>query len=412
MDPFNPYAAEQQDVQRKLALAQALQGQAFQPMQARQAGRFVVAPSPLEGIGKIAMALAAKNAGDQATDSGRQLGVKVAGERANALSKALAIGQGNETLIPPDPQEAMQSADYGTPQVGAAKTGSAGDPLAAYSMLARTGDPMLMQAGGQMLGFQQKQQEGEQNRQAKMMERIMALDAAATNAAASREERAARAAESAALRRELANQSDTTRRYVADQSAAAARQRDQDKQDAKKEVAFNQDIAMLNNMEGSMDRLSTAANEVMRHPGLEGIVGARGKIPNFPGSDAANAAAKLQTLKAQVGFGVLQEMRNASKSGGALGSVTEKELGFLQNALAALETTQDVDQFKESLQKIIDYSVGAKARLRNSFNLKHGESPYGRRSGDNAAPAVGAIQDGYRFKGGNPADPTSWEKAN
>ena len=28
-----------------------------------------------------------------------------------------------------------------------------------------------------------------------------------------------------------------------------------------------------------------------------------------------------------------------------------------------------------------------------------------------AAPAVGAVQDGYIFKGGNPADPKSWEKA-
>jgi len=25
-------------------------------------------------------------------------------------------------------------------------------------------------------------------------------------------------------------------------------------------------------------------------------------------------------------------------------------------------------------------------------------------------PAVGTVQDGYRFKGGNPADKTAWEK--
>ena len=30
--------------------------------------------------------------------------------------------------------------------------------------------------------------------------------------------------------------------------------------------------------------------------------------------------------------------------------------------------------------------------------------------GGKAAPSVGAIQDGYRFKGGNPADPNNWEK--
>lgn len=31
-------------------------------------------------------------------------------------------------------------------------------------------------------------------------------------------------------------------------------------------------------------------------------------------------------------------------------------------------------------------------------------------SAPSGAPAVGAVQDGYRFKGGNPADPKSWEK--
>ena len=30
--------------------------------------------------------------------------------------------------------------------------------------------------------------------------------------------------------------------------------------------------------------------------------------------------------------------------------------------------------------------------------------------GGKAAPSVGAVQDGYRFKGGNPADPNNWEK--
>ncbi len=33
-----------------------------------------------------------------------------------------------------------------------------------------------------------------------------------------------------------------------------------------------------------------------------------------------------------------------------------------------------------------------------------------RRSGKNTSPTVGMVQDGYKFKGGNPADPASWEK--
>ena len=163
--------------------------------------------------------------------------------------------------------------------------------------------------------------------------------------------------------------------------------------DLKQQGMFNQDTASLSSTESGLDRLATAANEVMRHPGLGRITGLIGALPSIPGSDAANAEAKLQTLKAQVGFGVLQDMRNASKTGGALGQVTEKELVFLQNALAALEQAQDKPQMQESLQKIIDFATGSKARLRGAFNVKHG----GRQQSAPTPPPV-AAPSGWSIK--------------
>lgn len=157
--------------------------------------------------------------------------------------------------------------------------------------------------------------------------------------------------------------------------------------DLKLQGALNQDTATLGTTESALDRLSVAANEVMRHPGLKGITGVRGAIPDIPGTNAANARAKLQTLKAQIGFNVLQEIRNASKTGGALGSVTEKELGFLQNALAAVDTAQDDVQMSESLQKLMDYAAGAKVRLRQAYNLKHGGKNQAQTGGWSIRPA-------------------------
>lgn len=142
--------------------------------------------------------------------------------------------------------------------------------------------------------------------------------------------------------------------------------------DLKMQGAFNQDTAALYGSSSSFDRLSAAANEAMNHPGLSGITGIRSMIPNLPGTDAADAQAKLNTLKSQVGFGVLQDMRNNSKTGGALGAISDAEGKRLEANLAALENAQSEKQMKESLKKIIEYSQGAKDRLQSAYNMRHG----------------------------------------
>ncbi len=88
--------------------------------------------------------------------------------------------------------------------------------------------------------------------------------------------------------------------------------------DLKIQGQLNQDTQSLNGTTAALDRLASTANEVLQHPGLPGSFGLRGAIPNIPGTNAADATAKLQALQAQVGFNALQEMRNASKTGGAL----------------------------------------------------------------------------------------------
>jgi hypothetical protein len=142
--------------------------------------------------------------------------------------------------------------------------------------------------------------------------------------------------------------------------------------DQKVLAAFRDDTTQLAGSTDGLNRLAVVANTVLRHPGLPGITGLQGKIPNFPGGDAADAAAQLETLKSQIGFGVLQAMRDASATGGALGAVSDAEGKRLEANLAALAQTQSLDQFKASLTQVIDYAEGAKGRLRDAFNLKHG----------------------------------------
>ena len=134
---------------------------------------------------------------------------------------------------------------------------------------------------------------------------------------------------------------------------------------------YNADIAQLQSSNSDLDRLSTSANELLKTSNLGRITGIVGALPNIPGMEGADAQAKLNTLKSQVGFGVLQAMRNASKTGGALGNVSDAEGKRLEANLAALENAQSEKQMRESLQKIVDFSSGAKDRLASAFNLRH-----------------------------------------
>ena len=155
--------------------------------------------------------------------------------------------------------------------------------------------------------------------------------------------------------------------------------------DFKQQGMYNADTATMQSSFSDLDRLATSANELMAHKGLEGITGIRGSFPNMPGGQAADAEAKLNTLKSQVAFGVLQAMRNASKTGGALGNVSDAEGRRLEANLAALEKAQSIDQFKESLGKIVQFANTAKDNLGNAYQMK-----YNGREGMQPSPAAPA----------------------
>lgn len=60
----------------------------------------------------------------------------------------------------------------------------------------------------------------------------------------------------------------------------------------------------------------------------------------------------LQSIKANVGFDKLNEMRQNSPTGGALGNVTERENTLLQSVLGSLEQSQSEDQFVYNLNRL------------------------------------------------------------
>ena len=77
-----------------------------------------------------------------------------------------------------------------------------------------------------------------------------------------------------------------------------------------------------------------------------------GMTKYLAGTSGRDFKAKLDTLKANIAFNELIAMREASKTGGALGSISEKELALLESALGALDQSQSTEQFKNQLNKI------------------------------------------------------------
>ena len=69
-----------------------------------------------------------------------------------------------------------------------------------------------------------------------------------------------------------------------------------------------------------------------------------------PEGEAKSVDNAVDTLKANVAFDRLQKMRDNSKTGGALGQVSEKELRLLEANLASLDPTSA--EFKQSLRTI------------------------------------------------------------
>jgi hypothetical protein len=73
--------------------------------------------------------------------------------------------------------------------------------------------------------------------------------------------------------------------------------------------------------------------------------------PVIPGTKQADAVAAIENLASRAAVQALSDMREASKTGGAVGQVTEKEWPKLEAQLANLNRKQSLPKFIEELDK-------------------------------------------------------------
>lgn len=195
--------------------------------------------------------------------------------------------------------------------------------------------------------------------------------------------------------------------------------------DIKYKQQYETDSGKLQGLEDTLKFTEERTRELLAHEGLEGITGWKGMLPDFPqtaltSGKARDANALLNTLKTRIFTSALQEMRANSPTGGALGNVSNLEGNKLEQIMGALERAQTLDQFKTQLKQLADEMQKSRIRLRNNFNRVYAPAikRYGQATGTfEAQPSQGGgdglqpghIEEGYRFKGGDPSDKNNWE---
>ena len=109
---------------------------------------------------------------------------------------------------------------------------------------------------------------------------------------------------------------------------------------------------------GAADSVMTSLDKAISliGPTTTGWGGAR--LRGIEGTDAYNLAAEIETVKANLGFDRLQQMRDNSPTGGALGAIAVQELVALQSTVANLDPNQSAEQIKQNLERVKKHYEG------------------------------------------------------
>jgi len=138
---------------------------------------------------------------------------------------------------------------------------------------------------------------------------------------------------------------------------------------------YEQSLAASKSVRDALDRAIDLTG-----PTTTGWAGAR--MRNIEGSDAFDLASQIETVKANLGFDRLQQMRDNSPTGGALGAIAVQELVALQSTIANLDPNQSDGQLKANLQKVQQHYKNWEAAVQQALADE-------KRSGGGAAPAAG-----------------------
>ena len=124
----------------------------------------------------------------------------------------------------------------------------------------------------------------------------------------------------------------------------------------------------------NLTRMKNVADELSGHKGLDSIIGRFNQYSFADMSDnAINARALQGTLVKQSATAALQAMRDASKTGGAVGGVSEKEWPILEQQIAALDSAQTPKAYRTALKNLQTQLDASITNITKAYESRHGK---------------------------------------
>lgn len=123
------------------------------------------------------------------------------------------------------------------------------------------------------------------------------------------------------------------------------------------------------------ENIDTAITQIDGGAGPGGILPTAGwgaMLSGVPNTSAKDLSETLRTLKSNISFRTLQDLREASPTGGALGNVSNYEVEALQSVLGSVLQDQSPDQLKTNLLRLKEMLKQSRARVEEAFQQDFG----------------------------------------
>jgi len=183
----------------------------------------------------------------------------------------------------------------------------------------------------------------------------------------------------------------------------------------------------------SLDDFEAKGKSLLTNSSLDAIAGpiAGRTLTVLPQS--LDAKAKLNQF---MNAAVFSEMQKLKASGASLGAFSNADANRMEAAASAINLNTSPELVRAAIKDVIDLAANARGHIADAqghaqlytqslhnrtkdpsaplYVVPKNSEPKAPEPGatpGGGGPAIGAVEDGYRFKGGNRADPASWEVA-